>query len=761
MRSVELFVLRAIDAADYRLADGDVSAVADLCEALDGLPLAIEIAAANLDRFTPADLLRSFGRRLGELRNDDEDRHPRHRTLWATLDWSYQLLSPQEAATFRLLSVFAGSFDWDDVTRMARLVQYDPYQTTLALGGLVAKSLLSAEIDGDQLRYRLLDSARSYASEALQRDPLAEEARCHHARLVLGALANSEAEWSLVDSGTWRARYEPRIGDVRKALDWCFGEGGDECLGIDITITAIRLWNELSSIFEQMSRVETAMHVCPSGPDASRRMATLATARAWSMTLARQLDAETDEAWNAAVSFAERGGDMDARLSAMFGLAVFLIRTGRNERALVLLDTYRRIAEAAKDRASLFDGERIHAWAEMHVGRLVDARIKLERLAAELAHGVPPSNVLRYREERYVGIHCSLAFSTWLTGQPRHALEIVEEVVARTGRIGHLMGQSNMLGFVALPLAFWSGPIEEVERYSVMLKSNLERERISLWEPVQRFYAAVARHVRGDFDAVTDMGSAVEELVRDRFMAHTPMYFGILAEALLASKRPAEAREAIARALTLRRLTRENWCLPELLRVKARTMAAIGECVHARRILVRARENAVAIGARMLEWRILDEESEMAFADGGGRKSSTAVTVIQTPDDGPEPSSASEQECRQRPSLRDPNDNDLLPGPSDVFAIAVRGTTFRPPTLVGGDKPGHDEQDDQRRGGHDGRDLEVHVVPHLSGQRHLQAAADEQADRQLLEGVVEADYEGGGQPPWTRAGEIVTDERRH
>ena len=81
-----------------------------LREALDGLPLAIEIAAAKLDQLSPLELLESVGPRLIQLRNDDEAMHPRHRTLWATLDWSYQMLSIEEATIFRLLSVFAGSF---------------------------------------------------------------------------------------------------------------------------------------------------------------------------------------------------------------------------------------------------------------------------------------------------------------------------------------------------------------------------------------------------------------------------------------------------------------------------------------------------------------------------------------------------------------------------------------------------------------------------------------------------------------------------
>jgi predicted ATPase/DNA-binding winged helix-turn-helix (wHTH) protein len=614
--SVELFALRALETADYRLVDGDAHTVASLCEALDGLPLGIEIAAAKLDQFSPAELLNSVGRRLSELRNDDEATHDRHRTLWAMLDWSYQLLSMQEATIFRLLSVFAGSFEWTDVAGMARLAQYDPYQTTVALAGLVAKSLLSAQIDGEQLRYRLLQSARCFAAERLLKSGLAHEAQSRHAQIVLSVFEKSEAEWAWVDCRLWRARYESRIADLRKALDWCFSDGGDASLGVDLAIAAIRLWNEQSSIFEQLSEVERALNHCASMTDALRRKATLAMSRAWSMTLARHLHTETDDAWKSALSFAERSGDVGRHLSVMFGQAVFLIYTGRNEQAVCLLDDFNRIAAQAGDQASLLDGERLGALAAMHLGKLVEVRAQLERLAQDLGQGMPPSRIARYQEERYVSIHSTLAFSTWLTGRPERALAMAEEMVLKTGQIGQLMGQSNILALVAMPLSLRSGKAEALERYSTLLRANLDREHIAIWEPVHRFYAAVSRHARGDPSAVIDMRSAVDELVRDRFLVRTPMYLGVLSEALLARGRSAEAYEAVESALTLQRKSKESWCLPELLRVKAQIIAALGERDHARAMLGKARENALMIGARSLEVRIVNDMAQMAIAAG-------------------------------------------------------------------------------------------------------------------------------------------------
>jgi predicted ATPase/DNA-binding winged helix-turn-helix (wHTH) protein len=614
--SVELFAVRALETADYRLIDADAAVVASLCQALDGLPLAIEIAAAQLDRFSPAELLNSVGRRFNELRNRPEASHSRHRTLWATLDWSYQLLSTQESTLFRLLSVFAGSFEWTDVAGMARLVQYDPYQTTMALGGLVAKSLLSSEIDGDQLRYRLLESTRSYAAERLLQDPLWQDVQRHHAQIVLSAFEASEAEWAWVNNPVWRARYEARTADLRKALDWCFSDTGDASLGVDLAIAAIRLWNEQSSLFEQLSQVERALSHCASMKDALQKTATLAESRAWCMAFGGSFHAATDDAWNSALHFAERGGDVGQRLSVMCGMSLFLVATGRHEQVISLLDDVIRIAALAGDRASLFDGERLRAMADVRRGNLLDAQTKLEGLAEDLARGIPQSRHVRYQQQSYVSIHGMLAFSTWLTGRPERALAMAEEMVLKSGQNGHLMGQSRILALFVMPLAFWSGHLNTFERYSTILGRNLHRGRIALWEPVHRFYASLVRHARGDLSAVDNMRLAVDDLVRDRFLERTPMYLGMLAEALLERGRSADADEAVERALTLQRQTKENWCLPELLRVKANIMGALGEREDALAMLVRARENAHTIGARSFELRIVNDLAQGAIAAG-------------------------------------------------------------------------------------------------------------------------------------------------
>jgi predicted ATPase len=158
-----------------------------------------------------------------------------------------------------------------------------------------------------------------------------------------------------------------------------------------------------------------------------------------------------------------------------------------------------------------------------------------------------------------------------------------------------------------------------------MLRGALDRENIALWEPVHQFYACVSRHARGSLNAVEGMRSAVDELVRDGFLAYIPMYLGMYAEALVSRGKCQDANEAVEYALTLQRQSKENWCLPELLRLKAKAMAALGEQEHARTMLGRARECALTIGARSFELRIVNDLAGMAITEG---KNDEAVALL-------------------------------------------------------------------------------------------------------------------------------------
>jgi tetratricopeptide (TPR) repeat protein len=154
-----------------------------------------------------------------------------------------------------------------------------------------------------------------------------------------------------------------------------------------------------------------------------------------------------------------------------------------------------------------------------------------------------------------------------------------------------------------------------MNRYLAILAKNLERENIELYEPAHRFYSAFVRYSEGEPHATDIMQVAIKDLIADEILMRTPMYQGVLAEALLDLGRAREADQALKLALDLQLQTQENWYLPELLRIKARILVRLGERGDAIQVIAEAKKRAELVGARSFEARILVDMVQMAEAD--------------------------------------------------------------------------------------------------------------------------------------------------
>ena len=201
--AVELFVARTRQLDPAFSAD---DAVGEICKRLDGLPLAVELAAARIKVLTPEQNLNPLDRRFGALRSTARDAPARQRTLRATIDWSYQLLAEEERALFSRLAVFAGSFDLDGAEVVA--------QADLeVLQSLVDKSLLRRTHEG---RFFMLETIREYGLERFDGSLERDEIRMRHAQHAV-ARAESNRDEELLP---WLASIDPQYADLLAALTW-------------------------------------------------------------------------------------------------------------------------------------------------------------------------------------------------------------------------------------------------------------------------------------------------------------------------------------------------------------------------------------------------------------------------------------------------------------------------------------------------------------------------------------------------------------
>jgi predicted ATPase/class 3 adenylate cyclase len=166
----------------FRLTDDNVSVVGDICRRLDGIPLAIELAAARIKILSPRQLRERLDERFRLLTGGKRDLLPRQQTLRALIDWSYDLLDDFERTVFRRLGTFVSGFTLEGAVALAGAAEFDEVAVIDALGSLVDQSLVMAEPDGDTLRYRMLESTQAYARERL--DASGERAGCAASHLA-------------------------------------------------------------------------------------------------------------------------------------------------------------------------------------------------------------------------------------------------------------------------------------------------------------------------------------------------------------------------------------------------------------------------------------------------------------------------------------------------------------------------------------------------------------------------------------------------
>ncbi len=255
---VRLFVERAAATIGrFSLTDETASIVAGICRRLDGIPLAIELAAPRLKVLKPKALLARLDEQLHLLTVGSRTAVPRQQTLRAAIEWSYALLSEAEQALLRTLGVFAGSFTLEAAAAVAT-APVEASDVFDVLAGLVDKSLVVSLAGVGENRYRLLESTRAFAREQLTPSCHAVLARrlCEHMMIVF---ERAERTWPTTPRTDWLATYEPDLDNLRAALGWSLRPEGDPTLGVNLISRTDWLWRELSLVQEQWRWLELAL----------------------------------------------------------------------------------------------------------------------------------------------------------------------------------------------------------------------------------------------------------------------------------------------------------------------------------------------------------------------------------------------------------------------------------------------------------------------------------------------------------------------
>jgi len=603
--AIELFIERTMASLDTFIPhEADLPVIGDICRRLDGIPLAIELAAARVDLFGIHGLAARLDDRFAILTKGRRTALPRHQTLRATLDWSYEILSAPEQQILRRLSVFKGGFALDQATALGAGAQISPADVLDGVTNLVAKSLVTAEIDGEAVRYRLLDMTRAYAAEKLRDSDEGPAIARQYALHCCSLLERAEADWEVQPLGGWLARYAWRIDDVRGALDWAFSPGGDVSVGMTLVAVSAPLWFALSLVDEYRAHLERALErIGAAEPDPEREMKlniTLASAIFNTKGPVPGMAAASARA----LEIADRLGAGLYQLRALWGLSRERYAQGDYPAALAFVERFGLVAEASGDPSAILIYDRMISLALHLVGRHAKARHHAERALIHPAGTIRTVHKGLYEYDHQVAVRSHYARILWIQGLPDQALAAVEEGVERALSLDFSPPLCAILSTSACPVAFWTGDMARLERYLTILAQHATTLLSDYWRGFGRSYEAVMALGSDDGTASFDQRAAAV-----RQAALGPHHIDILATLHTGLAGP----EAMLRAES----GLGDWCAPEILRGRGAILSSRGQADEAEALFRRSLDLAGRQGA--LSWQLRTATSLAQLWRGRGR----------------------------------------------------------------------------------------------------------------------------------------------
>jgi len=569
--AVQLFAARSRASGVHLSEERQVGLeIATVCRQLDGIPLAIELAAARASALGIAELAALLDDRFNLLTSGRRTGLPRHRTLRATLDWSFELLPETERMVLRRLAIFAGTFSLEAAGAVASSADIGPSAVMVGLSSLVAKSLVTVEIDGNGTRYRLLDTMRAYAFEKVDDSGERGWLARRHAEYYRDLFERAEGEWVTRPIAEWLRDPAQKIDNVRTALDWTFSPDGDASIGVALTAAAIPLWLHLSLLYECSTRVDQALSNLTAGAvqDPVREMKLYAALGASSL-YSRGAIHELGVAWTKALGIAESLHDVEYQLRSLWGLWAFHLATGEWRVSLGIAERFCALAAHRPDPNERAIADRMIGFSQHYLGDQASARMHIERMLSNFIPAAGRSTyATRFQFDQRVAARAMLARILWLQGSPDQAMLTVESAV-EDARTANAISMCYALALAACPIALWVADLMAAERYVRMLLDHSTRHALPTWETLGHCYQGVLLIRRGDIPGGIGLLRAGFDAAGERLFAMNYLMFASeMALGLGHAGHVTDGLVAVELAIERCEKNEEHWLIAELLRAK-------------------------------------------------------------------------------------------------------------------------------------------------------------------------------------------------
>jgi predicted ATPase/DNA-binding winged helix-turn-helix (wHTH) protein len=613
--AAQLFAERvAVSGWRSGFSDADAPVVARICRKLDGIPLAIELAAGLVNAYGvdgTADLLSD---RFALLHQGRRTALPRHQTLAATLDWSYELLSSGDREILRQLAVFAGTFTLDAVRGVVR--NGDGEATEEILARLIAKSLVTVDTGHRVVRYRLLDTTRAYGLRKLADSGEIEAVARRHAEFFTQFLA--QLNFDLKRASDAFAAHGEHLGNVRAALEWAFSEGGDVHIGVTLAAAAAPFYLELSLLTECRywcaRAIVTLDDSTRGGPSEIELQAALGLSVMFT-------DSNSDEARIAlerGVALAEKIGDLPDQLRLLGRLHLFHYRTGDFRAALSFAKRSKVIAERMADPVAIAAA---HSLLGISHHLMEDLQKAYEHLDAAMVFQPATRSIdtlhfgVDYRNRAAI----CMARTLWVLGYPDQAASVARQTVDEAERLDNPLTLCIALIW-AVTVFLWIGDWEAADGCIHRLVAHARSRSIIPYPAAGTGVQGYLAIMRGDAQTgIPLIQSSLADLHRHRYELITTALHSALAEGFLLLGAHDRALETIETAFSLVERNGDLFNLPELLRIKGDILASGPRPDYPQAEACYLRSHELAFRQSALSWELRTGISLARLWSGQGR----------------------------------------------------------------------------------------------------------------------------------------------
>jgi predicted ATPase len=570
--AVQLLVARiAAINSTFSPDETNLADLADICQRLDGIPLAIEFAAARAALLGISQVASDLANRFSVLTSGRRTTLARHQTLRATLDWSYDLLTAPEQYLFRHLSVFPSGFTLEAANAVLRHADYSGIIID-GIASLVGKSLLTLDISASGGRWRLLETTRAYAFEKLQQNGEVEHALRCHAQFFHNLLMPADLVSPWEPARGEMVRHNREIDNIRAALDWCFSPTGDVSMGAAITAAFQPIWMHFALLAECRKRAETALAHLGDEPNGNTRLHMLLHIGRGIML--NHTGGQRDEATTVltkGLRIAESLGDTISQMYALWGLWITHGFKGNYRATEPVAEQFCRLVSDNTDPARGFQAHRLMGITMSYRGNQSKARAHLEWALDLHRQSLERSQDAWYGDDISANAQAMLARVMVLQGFLDQASDLAHTCVDRTQRADRKMELVYVLIEAACPTAILVNDMDTAAKYVKLLVETSSDLDLTHWKSLGRClegallirqakYETGVNTLRASLDACSEAGGT------SRYSA----FLGTLSEGLAALGQINEANLTLNRALTRAESDGEEWCIPDLLCIKGK-----------------------------------------------------------------------------------------------------------------------------------------------------------------------------------------------